>query len=106
MSSKIHRIVAIVILASAAVFVATVLTRTRAEESETTAVPKVTEEAKKPAPGQGTDALEKQMAALERKLDTLEKNQKQILAELQQIRQTQDQILQMTQKIFIYMKRR
>jgi prefoldin subunit 5 len=99
MSSKVCRVIAIVMLLSAFAFVAAVVTQTRAEEGDAAAVPEVTQEAKKPTIEQGTEALEKRMKALE-------KNQNQILAELQQIRQTQDEILQMTQKIFIYMKRR
>lgn len=99
MSSKVCRLIAIVMLLSAFAFVAAVVTQTRAEEGDAPAIPEVTQEAKKPAIEPGTEALEKRMAALE-------KNQKQILAELQQIRQKQDQILQMTEKIFIYMKRK
>lgn len=99
MSSKVCRVIAIVMLLSAFAFVAAVVTQTRAEEGEPAAVPAVAEEAKKLSPEPKTDALEK-------RLEALEKNQKQILAELQQIRQKQDQILQMTEKIFIYMKRK
>ncbi len=94
MSSKVCRVVAIVMLLCVVAFVATVLTQTRAEQGAATAV---TEEAKKPT-------LEK--PTLEQRMDALEKNQNQILAELKQIRQTQDEILQMTQKIFTYMKRK
>jgi len=94
MSSKVCRVVAIVMLLCVVAFVATVLTQTRAEQGAATGV---TEEAKKPT-------LEKPI--LEQRMDALEKNQNQILAELKQIRQTQDEILQMTQKIFTYMKRK
>ena len=94
MSSKVCRVVVIVMLLCVVAFVATVLTQTRAEQGVAAAV---TEEAKKPI-------LEK--PTLEQRMDALEKNQNQILAELKQIRQTQDEILQMTQKIFTYMKRK
>ena len=99
MSSKVYRVVAIVMLLCVVAFVATVLTQPRAEQGAATAV---TEEAKKPALEKPT--LEK--PTLEQRMDALEKNQNQILAELKQIRQTQDEILQMTQKIFTYMKRK
>jgi len=89
MSSKVCRVVVIVMLLCVVAFVATVLTQTRAEQGAATGV---TEEAKKPT--------------LEQRMDALEKNQNQILTELKQIRQTQDEILQMTQKIFTYMKRK
>lgn len=101
MSSKVCRVVVIVMLLCVVAFVATVLTQTRAEQGAATAV---TEEAKKPAPEQKTEEAKK--PTLEQRMDALEKNQSQILAELKQIRQTQDEILQMTQKIFTYMKRK
>ena len=99
MSSKVCRVVVIVMLLCVVGFVATVLTQTRAEQGVATAV---TEEAKKPTLEKPT--LEKPI--LEQRIDVLERNQNQILAELKQIRQTQDEILQMTQKIFTYMKRK
>lgn len=104
MSSKVCRVVVIVMLLCVVGFVATVLTQTRAEQGVATAV---TEEAKKPTlekPTLEKPILEKPI--LEQRTDALEKNQNQILAELKQIRQTQDEILQMTQKIFTYMKRK
>jgi TolA-binding protein len=99
MSSKVCRVVVIVMLLCVVGFVATVLTQTRAEQGAATGV---TEEAKKPTIEKPT--IEK--PTLEQRMDAFEKSQNQILAELKQIRQTQDEIIQMTQKIFTYMKRK